>query len=71
MIVTVADSDLTGLVNEGSVWVFTGTTEEGQRVRFGVDHRMADGLVHEVLLSGEVPCEVESWAILGPVGPLT
>lgn len=55
--------------NEGfgsSVIVFTGTREsDGNVVRFGVDHRMADGLVHEILLSGEVRCEVESWAVLG------
>lgn len=54
--------------NVGSVVVFVGAEEEtGDTVRFGVDLRMADGLVHEILLSGEVACQVEGWQILGRI----
>jgi hypothetical protein len=64
MIVNVTSVDLVLEQAFTSVAVATGTDESGNVVRFGLDMRLADGLVHEVLLSGEVPCEVEDWQIL-------
>jgi hypothetical protein len=65
VIVIVTEADLAEVSDQGSLVLFVGTTEADRRVRFAVDHRMADGLVHEVLLSGEVPCGVESWQVMG------
>lgn len=48
-----------------SVALFKGAEEDGSRiVTFGVDLRVADELVHEILLSGEVACEVAGWQVL-------
>lgn len=65
MIVTVTEADLAEVSDQGSIVLFVGTTEAGKRVRFGVDHRMAGGLYEAVQVEGEVPAEVEGWALLG------
>ena len=50
--------------NHGSVWVFFGTTESGDVVTFGVDHRPAVGLLALIKDHGSIPVVVESWQIL-------
>lgn len=65
MIVIVSEDDLTEVSDQGSVVLFVGTSEEGKRVRFGVDHRMAWGLHEAVQAHGEIPAEVEGWQVMG------
>lgn len=56
--------------DHGSVVVFNGYLDEaGTRpVSFGVDHRMAGGLIEALEIHGIVTCHVEPWHLLGGVG---
>ena len=55
--------------NHGTIKVFTGTTESGDTVRFGVDHRVAQGLRCLIEDHGSIPVVVESWQILSRSRP--
>lgn len=65
MIITVSTDALTEVEDHGSILVFTGTTEDGKRQRFGVDHRPASWLIDAVEEEGEVQADVEEWQLLG------
>lgn len=67
MNVTVTKADLPCVRDEGTVLVFTGTAENGDRVSFGADHRPAWALYEGVLEEGEAQAEVESYQVLRTV----
>lgn len=67
MQITITKADLPYVRDEGSVLVFTGTAENGDRVSFGADHRPAWALYENVLEEGEAQAEVESWQVLRTV----
>ena len=67
MQITITKADLPYVRDEGSVLVFTGTAENGDRVSFGADHRPAWALYEGVLEEGEAEAEVESWQVLSTV----
>lgn len=67
MNVTVTKADLPYVRDEGTVLVFTGTAENGDRVDFGADHRPAWALYEGVLETGEAEAEVESYQVLRTV----
>lgn len=52
--------------DQGTVVVFGGiAVDSGKTVRFGVDHRMAQGLADLLDQYGEAECDVEGWQLLG------
>jgi hypothetical protein len=61
-------SDLSTVEDHGSILTFTGMLEDGSTIRFGADHRAAQGLIALVEDNGEVECAIEPWQILGGVG---
>jgi len=63
MIVTVTDG--TEVRDEGTVLVFTGDTEDGRTVSFGVDRRIGLDLYAYLADAGSVNAEVEGWQIVG------
>jgi hypothetical protein len=69
MRVTVTVADLAAGQDHGSVWVLTGTADDGARVTFGGDHRPMRGLADAVMEQGEVEAEVEPWQVLGSARP--
>jgi hypothetical protein len=69
MIINVTIADLANGQDQGSVWVLTGTAEDGARVTFAGDHRPMRGLADAVMEQGEVSAEVEPWQVLGSERP--
>jgi hypothetical protein len=67
MQITILKEDLIHVRDEGTIIVFTGTAENGDRVSFGADHRPAWALYEGVLEEGEAQAEVESYQVLSTV----
>lgn len=65
MLVTLDTGTLDEIENHGSVVLFVGNTDEGKRVSFAVDHRMAGDLLDHLITYEEVQIEVEGWQIWG------
>ena len=67
MIITLIDTDVDTVLDEGSVVAITGTDEDGQRVRFGADARMIEPVLRALVMDEEfeIPVEVEDWQVLG------
>jgi hypothetical protein len=64
-ILTVTADDLINTaVNEGSVWVVTGTDADGSRIAFDAVWRPMRVLFDGALAEGEVPVEVEDWQVI-------
>jgi hypothetical protein len=65
MQITITKEDLIHARDEGTIIVFTGTDENGDRVTFGADHRPATALYEAALEQDEPVCaEVESWQVI-------
>ena len=47
-----------------TIVVFTGSTGDGGRVKFGVDHRPARELQQMIEDNGPTECSVEGWQVL-------
>lgn len=51
--------------DQGTIVVFEGTTENGNTIWFGADHRPAQDIA-DALQRGEAPeVEVEGWQVIG------
>lgn len=61
-LITVTDGAVVS--DHGTIIVFEGIDEEGATRRFGVDHRMAQGLVAAIEDEGEIMASVEGWQLL-------
>jgi hypothetical protein len=65
MQITITKEDLIHARDEGTVIVFTGTDENGDRVTFGADHRPATALYEAALEQSEPVCaEVDDHQVL-------
>jgi hypothetical protein len=53
------------VANEGTIVLFAGHTEDGTRVTFGCDHRMAGPLAEAVMLDQDPVADVPPWSVLG------
>jgi hypothetical protein len=68
MQITITKEDLIHARSEGTVIVFTGTDENGDRVTFGADHRPAEALYEAALESGDpVTADVDEWQVTGRI----
>ena len=52
------------LADQGSVVVFSGTTEAGEHVTFAVEHRMAAPIAAALTFDEEAIALIEPWQIL-------
>lgn len=66
MQVTLEDTDVATLIDQGTVVVITGTGEDGQRVTFGADARAIEPALRALVMDEEfsVDVEVDEWQIL-------
>ncbi len=69
MIVTVKVEDLQTVDREGTMFVVTGTDEQGRRVRFAGQHGPMGAALDGVERDGEAACEVEDWMVLSIAQP--
>lgn len=52
------------LADEGTVVVFSGTTEAGEHITFAVEHRMAGPIAAAITFDEEATAMVAPWQIL-------
>lgn len=68
VLVTVTRDDLEAQPAFATVYTASGTTESGDRVRFGGDWRIMNDLFDAVDLLGEMTAQVAHWQVLGTAG---
>jgi hypothetical protein len=61
-------TDGTPVNDEGTIIVLEGVADNGDTLRFGVDHRPAADILNLLDTHGEITVTVEPWQLLGRVG---
>lgn len=56
--------DLQTVEDHGTMWIMTGSTDDGKRVTFAGDWRPMRGLTEFLVANGEAVTDLEDWQVL-------